>query len=192
VIGKPLRSRRVLMQFVCPVEKAADKPDVNVSPVLEIPSNAAGMWAEGDVMPIVKALNERLKDTTFAPSEKTKKPPFSVMLAAENKKSQSKIVVMGMGASMVGNYLDAPVPRIDTRGEVRLTTESPPVENAELFTNALYWLGGQEKLIAAGPAEVPFVGPITEASEKRLWVITMCWAAAVLVVGGAVMFVRRR
>jgi hypothetical protein len=99
---------------------------------------------------------------------------------------------MGCGASMVGDYLEQAVPRIDSQGEVRLTTEAPPTENAELFVNALYWLGGHENLIAAGPAEVPFVGPITEKSERRLWIITMSWAAAVLVAGGAVMFIRRR
>jgi len=71
-------------------------------------------------------------------------------------------------------------------------TDPPPTENVELFTNALYWLGGKTDLIAAGPEDVPIVGPIAESSKNRLWGITMGWALAVLVIGGAVMFVRRR
>ncbi|HOB73648.1 MAG TPA: hypothetical protein PKG54_03905 [Phycisphaerae bacterium] len=192
-IGKPLRSRRMLFLHACPVIPAEQIPeDVVVEPVLLVPEKAQDMWAEGDFAPIIKALRERSKDTMFAKSSDVKEPPFPVIVAAENKKTNSRVVVMGTGASLLENYLEAAVPRIDAKGEVRLVTDPPPTENVELFTNALYWLGGKTELIAAGPADVPIVGPIAEASKQRLWGITMGWALAVLVIGGAVMFIRRR
>jgi hypothetical protein len=192
-IGKPLRARRMLFLHACPVVKAAQTPpDVTFEPVLEVPGKAQDMWAEGDFAPIIKALRERSKDTMFARSSDVKEPPFPVIAAAENKKTNNRVVVMGIGASLLENYLEAAVPRIDAKGEVRLVTDPPPTENVELFANALYWLGGKTELIAAGPADVPIVGPIADSSKQRLWGITMGWALAVLVIGGAVMFIRRR
>jgi hypothetical protein len=92
----------------------------------------------------------------------------------------------------MSSYLEMPVPRIDKEGEVMFSTDPPPVENLELMANSLYWLAGKPDLIAAGPADVPFVGPIDEKSERGLWLITMGWAVAVLFAGAAVMFVRRK
>jgi hypothetical protein len=197
-IGKPLRSRRVLMgdargaAGVCPVVKLKDVPDVEVRPVLEIPKDADNLWAEGDLGPVVKAIVERQKDSAFRRSDDVKEPPFPVIVAAENKKSKARIVVMGCGGSMMSDYLDRPVPRIDAEGGLRFSTDPAPVENAELFANALYWLGDHLDLIAAGPADVPIVGPVGERSKTTLWVVTLGWALAVLVAGGAVMFLRRR
>lgn len=191
-IGKPLRSRRVLSLIACPVKKVKDVPDVKVTPVLEVPKNADGLWAEGDLTPMMKVFSERSKGGLFAPSEKAVLPPFPVILAAENSKTESKIVVMGNGMSFVGDYLERPVPRLEKEGEITFSADPPPTENAELFANTLYWLAGKPDLIGAGPADVPFVGPIAESTERNLWFITMGWAMAVLVAGAAVMFVRRK
>lgn len=197
-IGKPLRSRRVLLgdargiAGVCPVIKTKDVPDVVVQTVLEVPKDVDSLWAEGDLGPVARALNERKKDSAFAKSDDVKEPPFSVILAAENTKKKSRIVVMGCGGSFLSGYMDRPVPRIEAEGGLRFSTDPPPTENAELFANALYWLGDHPDMIAAGPADVPFVGPIGDGTKKKLWAVTIGWAAAVLLAGGAVMFLRRR
>ncbi|MEP0843307.1 MAG: hypothetical protein HRF43_11445, partial [Phycisphaerae bacterium] len=98
-IGKPLRSRRMLTLMACPVNKVKSVADVVVSEVLTVPGNVKDVWAEGDLGLMVKAIRERTKGGVFSKSEKAVNPPFPVILAAENTKNESKIVVMGNGGS---------------------------------------------------------------------------------------------
>ncbi|MBI4579216.1 MAG: hypothetical protein HY718_05905 [Planctomycetes bacterium] len=47
-------------------------------------------------------------------------------------------------------------------------------------------------MIAAGPAPIPLVGPIDDGSQRKVWLVGIGWAFAILILGGAVMFVRRK
>jgi hypothetical protein len=192
VIGKPLRARRMYMLNVCPVVKAEKVPeDVTVTPVLEVPDGSADTWAESDLMRIINALREGTKDSTFTKSEEAWNPPFSVIVAAENKKTNGKIVVMGTGASFLEDYLTRRVTRFEGP-QARLVTDPPPMENVDLFSNSLYWLAAKEELIAAGPAEVPVVTAAVNQNPQSLWLLTMGWAFAMLIAGLGVMMVRRK
>ena len=116
--------------------------------------------------------------------------PFPVMVAAENDRSKSKIVVMGNGLSLLNWYLTSPVQRPGKEGEV--LSDPPPRENADLFINAAYWLSGRSELIAAGPAEVPVIPPIDARGKTVLYSVVLGLALGVLVLGGVMMMIRRR
>ena len=116
--------------------------------------------------------------------------PFPVILAAENEKTNGRIVVMGNGMSLDQRYLTSPAPR--PGGDEGLVLDPPPEENADLFINAAYWLAGHEELIAAGPAEVPLIPPIEARDKTLLYAVTLGWAVLVLVGGGVMMMVRRK
>lgn len=191
-IGRPLRSRRMLMNDVCPVLAADKLPDgVVVTPILEVPKGTTNTWAEKDVDRIVAALQSGTSEGAFTRGEDALSPPFSVSVAAENSKTKSKLVVLGSGLAISDQYLDRRVVRFGGKG-TRLMTDPPPTENLELLANALYWLVDRPELIAAGPAVVPRVEQLTDAKGVMVKVVSFGWAAVVLAVGGVVMMVRRK
>lgn len=194
-IGYPLRARRMLMKDVAPVLITENVPEnVEVEPVLRVPPSSTDMWAEKDIERIFVALQSGDNEGTFTRSEDAWLPSevdLTTIVAARNTANDAKVVVMGNGLSLRDDYLQQRVVRFGGEG-TRLMTDPPPTENLDLFVNALYWLADQPGLIAAGPAEVPVVGPIADSSRGSLSLVTFGWAAAALVVGGIVMFVRRK
>jgi len=192
-IGAPLKARRLLMAEVCPVTKAETVPEgVKVSPVLEVPASAQDIWADPDIGRIIRPLREGLRDTSFTKGERAMNSPFPVIVTSENEKTNGKIVVMGMGFSFIDAFLSRPIPRLEAKKTVTLTTDPPPTENVDLALNSLYWLAGKPSMIAAGPAPIPLVGPIEPGDQGSIWAISVGWAFAVLILGGVVMFVRRK
>jgi hypothetical protein len=190
-IGEPLKSRRMLVRDSCPVAKAEKVPEgIKLTPVLEVPKGSNEFWADKDIARIIKALRSP-DGGSFTKNEETIDPPFTVIMAAENDKTKSKIIVHGGSMSLRDDYLNQRVMRMQGK-ETKLVTDPPPLENADLFVNAMYWLSGKNDLIAAGPAEVPVVPQIAEGSRTSLFAITFGWALAVLVAGGAVMMARRK
>jgi len=193
-IGRPLRARRMLMKDVCPVTQAEQVPEqVRVTTVLDVPAGTTDVWAatEKDIERIFEALQSGSREGSFEKGPDAWDPPFTLMLAAENDEAKSKVVVMGNGLSLRDDYLRQRVIRLGGRG-TQLMTDPPPTENVDLLVNALYWLADQPQLIAAGPAEVPVVAAIEPGQRRSVWLLTMAWSVAALVVGGVVMMVRRR
>jgi len=216
-IGYPLRARRMLMKDVCPVVAADDVPTgVEIDEVLDVPVGTTDIWAEGDVRHMFKALQEGSEEGTFTRSDQAMDPPFSMMLAAvkqmadeaknESKDSaetqpavattqesapNGKVVVMGNALSLRDDFLEQRVVRFGGKG-TRLVTDPPPMENVDLFVNALYWLADRDGLIAAGPVEVPVVSAIDEQDKRSLLLVTAGWALAALIAGAVMMFVRRK
>ncbi len=214
-IGAPLRNRRMLMSEVVPVLRASETPEnVTIESVLEVPANARGIWAEEDVMRIMRALQSGESDSTFTPSdEQSLKPPFSVVVAAtktdstadeetaatdsdaetdvEETGGPAKIVVMGNGRALENNYLSQRVMRFEGRQQ-RLVTDPPPTENMDLFVNAVYWLADKQDMIASGPATTEFIEPLDNTTKDSLHAMTLGWAGAVLMAGVVVFFVRRK
>lgn len=192
-IGAPLKARRLLMAEVAPVVKADTLPEgVKVTPVLEVPASAQDIWADPDISRIFKALREGQRDSSFTKSENAMDKGFSVIVASENEKTKGKVVVMGMGFSFIDAFLSRPVPRLEAKKAVTLSTDPPPTENVDLALNTLYWLADQPKLIAAGPALIPPIGPISQAEQRSVYIVSLGWAFAALILGAAVMFVRRK
>jgi len=192
-IGKPLKARRLLMAEVSPVVATDSLPEgVTVSPVLEVPASIQDVWADSDLSRILDALRQGQRDSSFTKSEAAMENGFSVIVASENEKTNSKVVVMGMGISFIDAYVARPVPRLEARKAVTLSTDPPPTENLDLALNTMYWLADQPNMIAAGPAPTPQVGPITSAGQRSAWLISTGWAFAILILGLVVMFVRRK
>jgi hypothetical protein len=192
-IGAPLKARRLLMAEVCPVIKTATLPEgVKVSPVLEVPASAQDIWASSDISQIFKGLREGLRDSSFTKGKDVMDKGFSVIAASENEKTKGKIVVMGMGFSFIDAFLSRPVPRLEAKKAVTLSTDPPPTENLDLALNSLFWLADQPKLIASGPALTPLIGPIAQGEQRSVYIVSLGWAFAALILGAAVMFVRRK
>ncbi len=193
-------------------------PDgVTITPVLKVPESTHDLWAEDNegIRRISDILRSGERRGLFAKDPQTSwEPPFSVILAArkavqksgeeapENAGAEtrpagraepafSRIVVMGTGVSVADFHLTRRVPRFEGK-RARFVTDPPPTENAELFVNAVYWLSGEENMIAAGPAEVPLVPVLEPGTQKRVWLIAAGWAFAVLIAGGVVVLVRRK
>ncbi len=192
-IGAPLKARRLLMAEVCPVVKADTLPEgVKVSAVLDVPKTATDIWADPDIARIFKVLREGQRDSTFTKGANAIDSGFSVIVASENEKTNSKIVVMGTGYSFIDGYVSRPVPRLEARKVVTLATDPPPTENLDLVLNTMYWLADKPAMIASGPAPIPLIGPISEQNHSSVFAVTFGWAVAALILGGVVMFVRRK
>ena len=196
-VGEPLWSRRMLLNSVCPVTAAEEVPsDVTVEPILEVPAELKGVWAANitELEQIINAIRGGDRGGLFQRMpEHEIAPPFSVMVAAENSKTNSKIIVFGSGFSAMDVHLQNRVPRLEgDEDSTRLVMDPPPTEVVELMKNSLYWLGGREDLIAAGPAEVPVVPVLSQGDTRAMWWVSMAWALCALVAGFVVTMVRSK
>lgn len=192
-IGAPLKARRLLMAEVCPVLKADALPEgVKVSPVLEVPASAQDIWASSDISQIFRALREGQRDSSFTKGNDVIDGGFPVIVAGENESTKGKVVVMGMGFSFIDAFLTRPVPRLEAKKAVTLSTDPPPTENVDLALNTMYWLADQPKLIAAGPAAIPRIASIDAAEQGSVRIVSLGWAFVALILGAVVMFVRRK
>lgn len=193
-IGKPLQSRRMLMNSVCPVDVLPVTPDgVKVEPLLNVPPELHDVWAASldEIERIIIAI--RTGDGSFVRQLNQEKiPPFSVAVVGTNSKTESKVVVLGTGFSIVDGYLQNRVQRIEGGKNARLVMDPPPVELADLYQNTVYWLAGRDDLIAAGPVSVPMVPAIEATGRGLINGVSLGWAFLVLLVGGMVMMVRRK
>jgi hypothetical protein len=193
-IGEPLQSRRMLMNSVCPVDAIPVVPDdVRVEPLLTVPVELHDVWAASldEIERIIVAI--RTGDGSFVRDVRQEKvPPFSVAVAASNSKTDSRIVVLGTGFSIVDTYLQNRVQRIEGTKNARLVMDPPPIELADLYQNTVYWLAGREDLIAVGPVSVPMVPAIEGQGRGLINSVSLGWAVLVLLAGGMVMMVRRK
>jgi hypothetical protein len=200
---------------------AADRKvpqDVTLTPILRVPTSVKDLWAESNegIRRISNILREGERRGLFTKDPGTSlEPPFTVILLATQKsespatepaatkpadaganqeqKLENRALVMGTGGSLADYFLMRRVPRFEGEGKrARFLTDPPPMENAELFVNSVYYLSGQPEMIAAGPAEVPLVPPLEPGTKRNVFVITAVWAFAVLALGGVVMLVRRK
>lgn len=194
-IGRPLRSRRVYMLQVNPVEVSDTMPPgVHAEYVLRIEDQDRFFGMHNvtrvvDVLP--RAGSEGWVEKDFDPSDgwADTKPPFGIVVASRNSDG-GRAVVFGSGYSFISNYLEQPIFRQAPGG--RIVFDPPPVSNVDLMVNALYWLLDRESLIAAGPVVTPVISPVSKSERNWLSVAVTIWSLAALAVGGAVLFTRRR
>lgn len=194
-IGAPLRSRRVLMTDVCPVQPVAKdkKPEgVDTNWVLAVPGSTgrSEFWADSDIVSLISQIQGPKSDGTVLKSDKAMEPPFSVILTSENEKTKSKIVVYGTSMSLIDEYMDRRVPRLGEEGKISF--DPPPRENGDLFINSVYWLADKPDLIGAGPVIAPPIEAISSKGRVVLKVLAFGWPLVVLVAGGFMMLVRRK
>lgn len=195
-IGRPFRGRYLPMNNVCKVDRAAEIPEgVTVEEVLTVP-NDDNYWGVQNVLRIVQILTDASSGGWVTKDFDGRGPwedipaPFPVMLAAENGEGK-RAVVTGTASSWTDMFLRQPIFRADPRAD-RIVFDPPPVANAELAINCLLWVLKREDLIGSGPPLTPLIQPISEPARRVLTTLVVAWAGLALVVGGAVMMVRRR
>jgi hypothetical protein len=183
------------MLHVVPVEHTPETPaGVRLEDILTVPDEDE-YWACQNIMDIVRMVmstgTEGYVRKDFDPSDGfvDMEPPFPVIVAAENADG-GRLVVSGNAESMTDFYLNQPIPRIDAKG--RISFDPPPIADADLVVNTVYWLAGQEQLIGAGPVVTPVIEPMPPGTKQRQSLLVIGWAALALVLGAVVMFVRRK
>ncbi len=192
-VGRPLRSRRCLFVDVCPVLPASKVPEnVKIESILGVPGTTgrSEFWAEGDIERLIAQIRSPSSDGTVLKGPTAVNPPFTVILAAENTKNNSRIIVNGAGLGVVDDYMGERVPRLGR--EERISFDPPPRENGDLFVNCAYWLADRPDFIAAGPVTAPPIEAISSGGRRFLQFAAVGWAVLVLLGGGVMMLVRRK
>lgn len=190
-IGKPFQTSSVRLVDVCPM-KISDAPPagVTVQKVLEVPPTEEYISADvGEIISIINAVNNPAM-SGFVERVGSGRPPYVVMAAASKEKA-GKIVVCSFAKSLIDAVIDRSLLRQMPDG--RLVPEPPPLSNADLLMNALYWLNGQDQWIGAGPPSAPSIRPIASDHLTLLRVVTYgIWPALVFAPGLFIWLARRR
>jgi hypothetical protein len=196
-IGQPLQGQRVFWVNACPVDKAKDSPGVAVEPLLVVPEGRRDVWATRDVGRLIDQIRYQ-QGGFIEPDYKggDLPAPLSLALAASRsadkdlKCSESRIVVLGVGMSMIDQYVDEQFFTLDAKGGV--SPEDPPKRDTDVLVNSIYWLSGHKSQIAAGPAKTKPIKPMSETTLTALKAV--CLAGLPLLVlgtGALVLFIRR-
>ncbi len=212
-IGEPLADQRVLWRFACPIERGKDArgepkappKGVAIETVLRVPAHMKATWATKSIERLDRQIRGGDGSYIFPDyNAGDLPPPMELVVAAtraaatpatkdansaEAAPAPARIVVMGVGSSMMDGYLDQPVPVFDEKGTISVT--DPPRADADLVVNSVYWLVGRKNLIAAGPvtATMREIGPVTKGLLIALYCIVL--PGAVVGVGGIVLLRRR-
>lgn len=207
-IGEPLTGQRMLWLFCCPIEIESALPDrVSVEPLLAIPAAwSDSTWATSRVRELIDQANRGLirpdypqgdlpipRDDVGMPlavaATRLALPDTSGGEQATAPKDPVRIVVLGVGMSLVDGYINVPPP-----GDDRSRSQAdPPRANADLVINSVYWVVGRDDLIAAGPPRPKPIRAMTIASRTVLQLLcVVVLPAAIIALGGLVMIIRRR
>jgi hypothetical protein len=203
IIGKGLKGQRLLWRALstCPVAKIEPprRAGLTVTSLLTVPADQTATWATARFFEL-QAQYRTTEGSFIRPNFTAKdkpdiKPPFDLALAVTREgdptgEKPNRIVVLGVGASMVDSYVGATV---EVQAPNRTTSMAdPPSMDADLVVNSIHWLGGLEERIAAGPAVSK---PIDVQPHTRDLLMIACAIGLpllVLAAGGCVMLMRRR
>jgi len=193
-IGKPLQAQRVLWSYLCPVLTSASVPKgVKVAPLLSVPPSWRDTWATARPGRFLNALLSN-RESYVAPAPGDLRAPFDLAVAATRqagKKFQaSRIVVLGMGASLSDGYMDQRIPQMAP--DKTITFLDPPRANADLVINSVYWLIGRQRFIAKGPAQVQPIAMMSDLTRRSLWVLCVVGLPLVVLAAGVIVLVVRR
>jgi len=201
VIATGLDGQRLLWKalLACPLEKIDPAPHkgLKVTGLLTVPEDQTTTWATSRFFEVLK----QYRTTGFIlPNYKAKdKPdlhvPFDLAAVATlktdpgNSRKLNRVVVLGVGSSFVDNYIAGSV---EVHAPNRTTSiADPPGMNADLVVNSVYWLGGFQDRIAAGPMVSK---PIDVKPKTRILLMVLCAAGlplAVLGAGGCILLLRK-
>jgi len=204
IIGKGLKGQRLLWRALstCPVKKIDPPPatGLTVTGLLTVPEDQTATWATSRFFEL--QAQYRTSEGSFIRPDFTAKskpdiqPPFDLAMTAVRegnpaaKQKPNRIVVLGVGASLVDSYMGTGVEVHATNRTTSLA--DPPAMDADLVVNSLLWLGGKQDRIAAGPAVSK---PIDVQPNTRNLLMAACEIGLpllVLAAGGCVMLLRKR
>jgi hypothetical protein len=187
-IGRPLQGQRMLWAAACPVDAASKPPaGVRTASVLDVPAYQS-VWATADIRDLVeKVQSERPVSPQWERGDR--KPPFSLAMASSRDDGKGRVVVLGVGMSMLEQFLAGQVPVVGSQGQFSL--EPAPTADADVVVNSAYWIAGRDGMIASGPVRVKPVQTIDNPLPLQL-LLTLGLPAAVMMIGVLVMLIRRR
>ncbi|MDP6636584.1 MAG: hypothetical protein QGG42_16925 [Phycisphaerae bacterium] len=204
VIGKGLGGQRLLWRALstCPVAKIdpPNRPGITVTSLLTVPADQTATWATSRFFELQAQYRTTegsfIRPNFTAEESPDIKPPFDLAVAVTRegdntaKEQPNRIVVLGVGASLIDSYVDA---KVEVHAANRTTSMTdPPKMDTDLVVNSVLWLAGLQDRIAAGPA---LSKPIDVQPSTR-WLLMMACALGlpllVLAAGGCVMLMRRR
>ncbi len=178
----PLRSLDSIFVGVVPI-KSTPTPGVKYTPVLPIPQ-VTKIWGETDIQSATAGGD----GPTFDPKVDLPPPLFA---GAQVEKGETRLVVMGSWQGFMNQILSYPDEEMRRRG---LIAPRFPGE-AELFSNAVFWLAKMDTMIAISPQalEVSRISAMSEASLKfwRVGVMLVALPGLVLAAGLWVFVARR-
>lgn len=190
-IGRPLRGQRMLWSEVCPI-RVKTMAGVKVDPLLTITPDRNNLWATTDLPGLVEQVQAK---GFVAPGPTDIKPPMDLAVAATRETPAKKgakaaqIVVMGLASSLMDGYMDQQVPVRGAKGDI--TFDDPPLANADLMVNSVYWLAGRGQNIAAGPVQVRPIN-VTQNTRSLLWAVCVLGLPALVLGLGGIVLLRRR
>jgi hypothetical protein len=196
-IGKPLQGQRVLWQFPVPVVEANQlPPGVKVEGLLTVPSYWTSTWATSNFQRIIEQFQETGSYVSPDYEHGDMAPPFDVAVAAKrvgdpnHGESPSRVVVLGMGSSLVDPFVQRPVINLKNNS---IASEDPPRGNLDVVVNSAYWVCARDEYIASGPVQVQPIRKIGDVTYRVLWTLCVVGLPAILLcVGGLVLVLRRR
>jgi hypothetical protein len=182
-LAKPLAALEGVVVPLMPV-KTTDAKGVKTTPLLPVPQSPKS-WAESDAEGVFSG-----KDPTFDEKADTAGPLFGGAVA-EKTDGPGRVVALGSLEFARNQLVGLPDQDLLQRGV--LVARFPG--NAELVTNAVFWLAKMEPMIAISPAamEVSRIGPMSDATLKawRVGVLLVALPGAVLAAGILTYFARR-
>jgi hypothetical protein len=195
LIGGPLRGRRMIWQFACPVRLQDQQPEgVDVQPLLTVPDTHRHIWAVADFQALAGHYEQGRDEFSPQTEEGDLVPPFPLAVTAtrnspgEDDKAPARLMVLGIGGGMVDAVVDSPILYMGDG----LRALEPARANPDLVVNGCYWLIGREQYILAGAVSVGPVEPMSPATQNILAAVCLLvLPLSVLIAGGLVNLARR-
>lgn len=195
LIGGPLRGRRMIWQFACPVTWQDELPQgVSIQPLLTVPETDRHIWAVADFDALASRYAQGRDEFSPQPNQGDLVPPIPLAVTATRNppdtdgKAPARLMVLGIGGGMVDSVVASPILYMGDG----LRTLDPARANPELIVNSCYWLIGREQYILAGAVNVGPVEPMSETTQNILAAVCLVLLPlTVLVAGGLVNLARR-
>jgi hypothetical protein len=193
-IGKAINGLKTHIFWPVPIRMGATPSGTTVTPILTIP-NDGNTWAESEWLGYARipaSDRPRIIDPPApdSPRDDTK-GPWPVAVALENQSQpgtpHQRLVVVGGN----GWFLDAVTQQAVGVVDGRPVLDSPG--NMELFEASIFWLAGQDDLIArsAEVQSVPLIPPLSGAQLTAIrWSLIAGLPLLVLLVGASWRLVR--
>jgi hypothetical protein len=144
-VTTPLRSLDAALVPMIQVSKAPTVPEgVTVTEIVPIPTSPQS-WGETDLSPIMSR-ERNLPQPSFDPAVDSAPPIFAGAIA--QRKDKGRLIVIGCQNFISNLLLDFTDPKLE-RSKVRVARFPG---NGELFTNSIFWLAQNEKMIALSPS----------------------------------------
>jgi len=202
-IGRPLAGRRVMWTDLCPIffDDEGVPEGVKVASLLDVPEWWDATWATTRAIEVFTRVQNDPGGTIspdFSPRGGDLPAGFPVAVVATRQGAQgvedTRIVVLGMGASLTDGYLNQRIPLLRARGDnTTIEFAEPPRANTELAVNSVFWLVGLEDSIAAGPVRIK---PVQNINRTALWILRALFVVGlplmIVGAGGLVLVFRRR